>query len=489
MPAIRIGLKIVYPMGFVRAALAESLGDLRNQMALSSCAQVAVSRLKRLWSLSMASLLVVTGIIADGCSAYGNGCGYPTDDEVIVFQNTNRGGKCRILPLGLYSTPSAFSPVPNDAVSSLDVGRNSRVVLSEHSNFAGRQAYYDGGWFYNLGGTDVDNITSAVEVFPAAGGPMAAFYVGDYPSDATQNITPWWGEDLQGIAHEDSSWYFTNKTTLLKMPFTGVGRTIRSIPSAMVNAGYNHFGDLDQAYGYLLVPVQGEDKNSNAIVPALAVFRASDLSFVGWRPIMTPCTFTTVQSDCQPGSEYPDPVPGVSNMGAWVAYRPNTNTLFFSGGDISDREPLYEYSLKFLTHSNNPVLLTFIRNFYLVDRRSNAVTIKTTQGGVFNPTGTLLYLVNGYCHTDDGSIRVFNLDEPTGTTSGVGTLQAESENGFGPFNFEHHGGLVCDEEPEGIDFFDTTGRGLSHIPDSQLHVLLLRNALGADGVYIKHYSY
>jgi hypothetical protein len=405
--------------------------------------------------------------VLTGPSALAIGCRYPAQNQAVIFQDANRGGKCRTLAPGLYPTPSYFAPVPNDQLSSLDVGANSRVVLSEDANFLGHQMYFDGGSFYNLGGNEND-ITSAVEVFPAAGGPMAAYYMGDYPA----NVTPWWAEEVQGIAHDDSNWFITQTQTLLKKSLgepleNGTFSSKVQIPSTLFQAGYNHFGDLDQAYGYLFVPMQG-----NNITPALAVFRGDDLSLVGWQPLPQL------------------PLSG----GAWVAYRPNTDTFFLSAGDISNTQPLYEYRVRFETHSANPVHVTLVRTVYLYDRRNAPVTINTTQGGVFNPSGTLLYIVNG-CASDDGAINIFNLD--VGTTTGNGTLQGRSENGFGPFNFEHHGGIgqyfpdpkCTGEEPEGIDFFDTTGLDIPRIPDSQLHVLLLRNALGSDGVYVKHYSY
>jgi hypothetical protein len=396
-----------------------------------------------------------------------NDCGLPEPNQVIIYQGRERRGRCAVLGVGKYPNPSAFG-LRDNSISSIDVGADVRATLYEHANCGGRQAHVEGGSYYDPVGNNATNETSSIEVFPKLGGPAATFYVRNYPSDAE----PFWAEGVQGIAHDDRNWFITQTTTLSKIRLTTPLANAKAvmtvgIPDEMARAGYNHFGDLDQAHGYLLVPVQGEKserEGGGRLPPALAVFRTDDnLSFVGW-----------------------DIIPSLpSDGGAWVAYRPNTDTLFFSGGDISSTQPLYEYTLGWDLLSSHVVSLVDQPPIYLYDRQHVPVEIKTMQGGVFNSSGTLLYLVNGYCDRDEGSIHIFFQDEETT----YGTLQARSENGFGPFNFEHHGGVICDEEPEGIDFFDTTGRGIPHVPDSQLHVLLLRNELGDDDIYLKHYSY
>jgi hypothetical protein len=305
---------------------------------------------------------------------------------------------------------------------------------------------------------------------PAQGGPLAGWFLGDYP-----NNEPFWAEGVQGIAHDESSWLIAQTTTLQRIPMTsdlattGPGPSRGEIPPEM--AGYNHFGDLDQVAGFVFVPVQGPGKP-----PAVAVYLASDLSFWGWTE-----------------------VPGLpSDGGAWVAYRPGAGTLVLSASSVDGSRPLYEYAINWYNLVfTRQSFLTLRQTMYLYDRQWNAQTLTTMQGGAFSPDGEMLYISNGYCDTSVGYISAFY----TPLAGDSGLLQGRSENGAGPFNFEHHPGTftACvpfwcktyctGDEPEGLDYFDVSGLGIPGIPGGQLHALVLNNEALDDQIFFKHYSF
>ena len=412
--------------------------------------------------------LIVTVSFMHG--AWANNCGFPGPDQVIIYQHTNRGGTCQVLGIGNY--PTSFG-LPNDSISAIDVGPNVRAVMYQHGQFGGRQAHYDGGWYYDPLG-NVNDRTSSIEVYAMQGGPTATYYLGNYPS----NRENFWSNDSQGIANDGTNWfittgYNTDNSRLFKIPFgydlnsgsapsPGIG-----IPSDLVNLGYNHFGDPDQRDGYLFIPLQGPERT-----PVVAVYWAADLRFLTYRELHG--------------------LP--SGGGGWVAIRPGANTLWASPGTVDGSNPVREYDIEWDALRNRNVLdLRDSRTITLSDRDGWPVGMYTMQGGVFNPEGTLFYTTNGWCDSF-GYIDVFFIDGDTGT------LQASSENGYGPFNFETHPRMqdytpwhsACGgDEAEGVDFLDVRGRGIHGIPDGQLHVIMIKNGTWGDddNLYFKHYSF
>jgi DNA-binding beta-propeller fold protein YncE len=403
--------------------------------------------------------------------AHAQSCPLPSATQASLYQHANFQGACRVFEQEVYSTVASLAPVPNDQVSSIGIGSGVRLLLAEHERFGGRQFYFDGGWNYGYVGDSVNDLTSSAEVFPAQGGQLAAWYLGDYP-----NNNPYWAEGVQGIAHDDSNWFIAQTTTIQRIELTtnlatvGGGSSVAGIPSEM--PGYNHFGDIDQSGGFVFAPVQGPGK-----APAVAVYLAQDLSFWGWTE-----------------------VPGLpSDGGAWLAYRPGTDTLVLSASSVNGNSPLYEYAINWNELIfNRGSFLSFSNNIYLYDRQWNTPTHNTMQGGAFSPDGQMLYVSNGYCDTSIGYISAFYT--PPGETYGV--LQGRSENGAGAFNFEHHPGTftACafawctksyctGDEPEGLDYFDVGGRGIPGISEGQLHALVLNNEAGDDQIFFKHYSF
>jgi hypothetical protein len=62
----------------------------------------------------------------------------PTANQVAIYSGANYSGSCKLLAAGNYETASKFSPVPDNALSSLLVGSNVEALLYEAGNLDGR---------------------------------------------------------------------------------------------------------------------------------------------------------------------------------------------------------------------------------------------------------------------------------------------------------------------------------------------------------------
>ncbi len=302
-------------------------------------------------------------------------------------------------------------------------------------------------------------------------------YLGTHPAEQAT----FWSNDTQGIAHDDTHWFISkgynrSNTRIYRVPLAFDLSQLRDpgavvvrrigIPRELKTQGFRHAGDLDQRGGFLFVPLE-----ARAGAPAVAVFRAADLSLVGWDRLSQ----------------------AWDRKAGWVAIRPGHATLWTSGANIDGRHGAREYAVDWPALARGQLKLDFLREVMLVDGRGQVVDQRSMQGGVFDDRGERLYLVNGGCCASGGDghrIRVFRIDDGK-----AAPMLARSDPRTGPFAFRSQPaplvfGCCVGEEPEGIDFFDTTGRRLPGVPDSQLHVLLLHNRLfQPDRIGIKHYGY
>jgi hypothetical protein len=305
-------------------------------------------------------------------------------------------------------------------------------------------------------------------------------YLGNYPENASLNWTIDWLDDLQGVAHDDDHWFFTTIGLLWKIPVSfdlvdvfdydifnlPEGIQVVGIPQELRDLGYDHFGDLDQVEGFLFVPLEGA-------APAIAVFRASDLGYIGKK--------LTVTAQTRAG---------------WVAYNQHTGMLYTSNNSVSGSNPLFRYTLdldKLISTNDVTASITYLDRFHLLEE--DGVELDPPlglymQGGVFTPWGDL-YVVNGKEWKDPedgrGGIHLFGAD---------GRLIAESQNGSGTFNYEYHP-FSDFEEPEGIDWWNRDIGESSPGITGQLHVILLDNDYFEpydsilnieDEIYFKHYD-
>lgn len=293
-------------------------------------------------------------------------------------------------------------------------------------------------------------------------------YLGNYPS----HRSPGWSNELQGLAHDLQNWFITQKDTLWKFALThdlnrGVSKAApppgvrwSGIPGSLQQAGYDHFGDLDQYGGFLFIPLEGSR------TPQIAVFRSYDLFFVG--------SFVLTRQ----------------TQAGWCALRlePDGLYLYTSNNVINGSNPIFRYRVDLRQLNAIPANVAgafqFVNSVALY-QGSTPLSIKPyLQGGEFSPDGSHLFLVNGKSSDfdqKDGGIWVFR------GTQFQFVIKSTHTSNSGSFFYEFHPGYSKYEEPEGITFWDLDGRGAPGLPGGQLHVILLDNDAGGDEFYIKHY--
>lgn len=292
-------------------------------------------------------------------------------------------------------------------------------------------------------------------------------YLGNYPSDKWGS----WTERLQGVGNNQDSWFFTQMGVLWKVPlsinlnntkkmspgrsFPGVLRV--GMPEELKRLGFNHFGDLDVANGYIFIPIE-RSPNQTAVI---AVFREHDLSFVSYAFL-----------------------PNRTRSG-WCSIAPN-GWLFTSHNKIDSNNPIYVYEIDWNSLRNYGRLnLRLVRNFYLtrIPQEYGGDLSEYMQGGDFSTDGRYLFLMNGRTvaghETHDRGIWVFRNEN---YERGVFVTKS-SQNGQN-LRYEYKPGLF--EEPEGITYWDIDSQD-PHGKGGQLHAILLKIRSGDDSIWLKHY--
>ena len=250
----------------------------------------------------------------------------------------------------------------------------------------------------------------------------------EYPFKSSPGYT----NKLQGVAHDSSHWYMTNRAKLWKIP---VHRDL-GVPAAWSISvdiprqlgAYNHLGDLDYYDGRLYVPLEGS-------ASAIGVFDA-DLNYVTHALL-----------------------PNATDA-PWCAINPIDGHLYTSSFHNS------VVRKHRMTWSGNTLTLTHVASIVLRDRAGKPLTLDRVQGGVFSARGHL-YLVSDVAGQ---GIKGFDLE--------TGRQQANI-----PVQFNGH-----DEELEGIDIWDLDGGQVPGI-NGQVHLQMIDHHWWSDDeFYFKHYQ-
>jgi hypothetical protein len=422
-------------------------------------------------------ILFTTGPFFATHSAVGQQCDsstIPRFNQVIVYDGGNFDGQCRIFEGSTLFNLSDFGW--NNRISSVKVGNSVRLHAYNGANRTGQVATYEASSRHCSSCSDtfslgprVNNTFSSIAIAWAGPGRVPYIYIGNYPS----NRENFWSNEAQGLCHNSRNWFIANNTGrilrghLWKVPLSQdlnassmppgsdvVDFFDRSkVPFPYADLGYWHFGDPDCTEDFVLIPVEHGSKRRT---PLVAIFQTSDLAWVGhWM----------LEANAE-------------NTAAWVAIDPfNRDQLWSSNGNIENGVGIKKYRIEWSFRSN----LSFIGDGpILKNRHGNPINLKVMQGGAFSQQDEFFYLTNSDSSSADGR-GLWGFDR-------AGELAAESGSSYGPFNFEHCCG--DEQEPEGIDFLDTTGLVIPGLTgtNSKLHVILLNNDFfESDNVWLKHY--
>lgn len=352
-------------------------------------------------------------------------------------------------------------------------------------------------------------------------------YIGQWPHERQMG----WSEEVQGITHDDNNWFFTQNGNLWKFPITHrlgdackkenkpddvlvtsltkenvLGRQKAESAEWKIYAMKRpHMGDIDYYFdgvvGYVfvsaevdfIIPVVG---GYTVTINGVAVYRASDLSFVSFQEIKRP-----------DGKDF-------TNIW-WVAINPNNGLLYTSDGHMTENEAFLVYEVGDVTKPN---ALTFHSKARMVDEHKCALSRWHMQGGCFD-NKNFLHIVNGnytwhvagHNNYDNskGGISVFLVSqEPQkgGTEvlqrvthseqynnalksarTGIINPEAGKTNFF--FNYD-----TDSFEPEGITYWDldqdkrAPGDKKEEHVSGQLHAIVLDNDHGnPDDLTISHF--
>ena len=143
-------------------------------------------------------------------------------------------------------------------------------------------------------------------------------YLGNYPANKETD----WTDALQGVAHDDQHWYFTQKTKVFKFHVTQKltisfknAIAMARMPLELSARGGNHFGDPDfvkfRGRGFLLIPLEGKGGSEIGRNPRLVVYSTDGgLSYIGETRL--PKQTTAVKT----------------NRAGWFAVHPRTRVLY-----------------------------------------------------------------------------------------------------------------------------------------------------------------
>ena len=467
----------------------------------------------------------------------------PKPNEVIVWQdpptkdkdgNPVYTGNCATLTTGSYPTSASFQPVANKSISAIRVGCGVRALLyhdaatqdSQDPMYwysGGHRATFEAGSSHDLNadssifqlGPNVENDVSAIIVEPVVDQSgvnrrVAYSFLGDYPADSG---APLINKEPQGLAHSDTDWFFTNTWAMFKVPLTGnvdsgeyKGLTClanldkgsswlntdipgwlsdlcsKIVPPAGI-AGCDHMGDPDQAQGYVFVPMEGCDGGKAKV----AVYRASDLSFVGADPLLSAnAGWVAIDPTIDPT--------GAHNL--WTSDSARTLQRYtVNWGLLGSKQP--PPITGFLKHidcapnaycSSSPGVTTWSpRDSWPNVTDFNATLaplIAAGQGGVFSPDGRILYLSG----SDTGSGTDGGYHGILAVNADTGEMLTKTGDNYGPFNYQRE---YTNQEEEGIDYLDTLDYYWNHnhfvLPLSgELHAAL--NFEDNHNLSIKHYT-
>ena len=406
------------------------------------------------------------------------------DNRYISFESLNRPGyflrhQGFRLKLGKSSNDQGFK---NDATFKVKAGLAFDSLVSfESLNYPGRYIRHrDFHLYLEKGNDNLFRKDATFRINPASiwvEAPTSFTYIGNFPKNRSRNIY----DNMQGITHDDSHWYISQKKATWKGKKNHPARLYKFDASHNLSSGKPEISKKLEGYGdhpgdityfkrggaeYIFVPMykEGDDMSKSS---RILVFRASDLGLVV-------------------ASNRSDTINGPS----WVALDPS-GRLYHNNHHIlpesKKRIQVYDVDWKKIANKDKS-FLTHLGEFplYREDGTEFATNeLNAQQGAAFSPNGNLFFMSQGHQNTSASlsGIKVFDAQ--------TGQIIFRSDTKHMPFKFEFKPKWPYKwEEPQGLTVWDLDDPNAPAAPNisGQLHVILLRNdEVSYDDLYIKHY--
>lgn len=301
-------------------------------------------------------------------------------------------------------------------------------------------------------------------------------YIRQWPKDRENG----WSDELQGVCHDNSNWFFAQNGNLWKFPLShNINDTCKKenrSKGIYKNAYGYRLGDIDYYGGYLFVPVTGDG------TPYIAVFNAADLTFV------------TKQRIERFGSCF--------GSVHWCAVNPLDGRLYTSDMNLSndvrcDTSPIIVYNIDLSRiRAKRSDFLTYTTFILIYNASGVRMTREYMQGGCFDEKNHLHitngeYTIKGGSHNysnDRGGISVFSIPEinKNSPEKCYKVKRIAYSNQSSGFRYQFNG---TGEEPSGITYWDMSGKKVPGELCGCLHVIMSDNCgTGADDFFFKHYE-
>ncbi len=274
-------------------------------------------------------------------------------------------------------------------------------------------------------------------------------YLGNFPA----NRRPGWSKELQGITHDESSWFIAQRDKLWKFPkehdlnatvtkpSPGQGILMVTIPDHLRAMGYDHMGDIDCWDGRIYIPLENKRRTKGNM---LMVFDAGSMEFLESYPL----------SKKYVGSA------------SWVALDRGSGQIFMSNNVIGKGSPIMIYSE---VAGVDVGRLKLEGAFYPRDGDGEPMTIERVQGGVISKDGKTLFLISDM---EEGGILAFDL---------------ESKRLIAHHIIDYKRRFPFYEELQGVTIWPESGHG-SKLFGGNLHVIMIDNDPCDDDLYLKHFQ-
>ncbi len=327
------------------------------------------------------------------------------------------------------------------------------------------------------------------EKSPVTAGFQASYrYLGNSASYDKQDG---WFDELQGIASDDSDWYLAqnkdgDNPRIFKTSHSEHLGSNFDISASWQGTphGCTHVGDIDYyKYNGVGIIVAGFEE-CDYDHARFGFFRASDLKLLA-----TVADVWNYQQGKAP----------------WVSVR---NGKIFSSKGGGDVEHILEWTVDWDMIPTNPVdnppNLDYDKFFLTPPKRHRITNIQYSgdwdanklhyiQGADFSDDGKLLFVTVGYCNYDHickwcspRQLYVFKYLDDDSFKLIRWSMVRESRDVF-KFDVNRK---YCLQEPEGVSWYDTNAlkKYNGFMYRGELQVILLRNHLGSDRAWIKHYT-